>query len=70
MDKTDRRILSPAAFQVTWSGAGGTPSMSIRALDDKERVGRLVSSHFGHGVLTFHRGNPFYFGAQSSIVDP
>lgn len=52
-------VLSPASFVATWTGGAATSSLSIRALDDKQRVGRLVSSHFGHGVLTFHTGYLF-----------
>lgn len=52
-------ILSPASFVATWTGGTAPAAMSIRGLDDKERAGRLASSHFGHGVLTLHTGYLF-----------
>lgn len=52
-------ILSPTSFVATWTGGAAPASMSVRGLDDKERAGRLASSHFGHGVLTFHTGYLF-----------
>lgn len=52
-------LLTPAAFEVTWSGGSGPGAISIRAQADRERVERLVTSHFGHGVLTFHVGYLF-----------
>lgn len=52
-------ILSPVSFVATWTGGAAPASLSVRGLDDKERAGRLASSHFGHGVLTFHTGYLF-----------
>ena len=52
-------ILSPAEFQVTWTGGDSRTSMSIRAKDDRARVERFAASHFGHGMLTFHTGYLF-----------
>lgn len=52
-------ILSPISFQVTWTGDASKHSMIIRSLNDPSRVNRFVTSHFGHGVLTFHTGYLF-----------
>lgn len=52
-------VLSPVSFVATWTGGAATSSLSIRALDDRQRTERLVTSHFGHGVLTFHTGYLF-----------
>jgi hypothetical protein len=52
-------ILSPVAFQATWTGSTLTSGVSISTREDRARVDRLASSHFGHGVLTFHTGYLF-----------
>jgi uncharacterized protein DUF6065 len=52
-------ILSPVDFTVTWTGGDSKASMSVSAKDDRAKVNSLASSHFGHGVLTFHTGYLF-----------
>jgi hypothetical protein len=52
-------ILSPVAFQATWTGGTLRSSLSIGSSDDRARADRLAASHFGHGVLTFHTGYLF-----------
>ena len=52
-------ILSPVDFMATWTGGNSKTAMSIRANGDRARVDRFASSHFGHGVLTFHTGYLF-----------
>ena len=52
-------ILSPVAFSATWFGGDRTSDIAITPIGPRARVERIVSSHFGHGVLTFHTGYLF-----------
>ena len=47
-------IALPFAFEVVWYGGDGLADVQFRSLD--ERAPHFVSSHFGHGVVTFHTG--------------
>jgi hypothetical protein len=75
MDATDRRfayrclplsiansmgweILTPSRVVAEWNGGAGLPDIAI-AVDDRGAADRLASSHFGHGILTFHTGYLF-----------
>jgi hypothetical protein len=75
MDATDRRfayrclplsiansmgweILTPSRVVAEWNGGAGLPDIAI-AIDDHWAADRLASSHFGHGILTFHTGYLF-----------
>ncbi|MCU0687754.1 MAG: DUF6065 family protein [Polyangiaceae bacterium] len=44
-------VLNPSPFEATWRGNTGTNGVLITSLDDSTP---LATSHFGHGVLTFH----------------
>src|SRR5690349_21638148 len=52
-------ILSPVDFEAEWNGGPALTDIKIRPRGDAQRVGRLVNSHFGRGVLTFHTGYLF-----------
>jgi hypothetical protein len=52
-------ILSPVAFEATWSGSDARDAITIRSREDEARARRLASSHFGHGILTLHTGYLF-----------
>jgi len=45
-------ILCPAAFTATWNGLTAIDAIAIKMDDDGSAPG-MVTSHFGHGVLTF-----------------
>ncbi len=45
-------LLNPEPFAAEWNGEAGQTAINIIPLGP--RVPRLVTSHFGHGVLTFH----------------
>lgn len=75
MDSTDRRfayrclplsiansmgweVLTPSRVIAEWNGNRGLSDIAIR-VDRTWADDRLVSSHFGHGILTFHTGYLF-----------
>ena len=45
-------ILCPARFTARWSGGDGKDAVAFQ-FDDDAGDKRFVSSHFGHGVITF-----------------
>ena len=47
-------IQLPFAFESAWNGSDSIDAMQFRSTD--HRMGHLVASHFGHGVMTFHTG--------------
>ena len=47
-------LILPFSFEATW--LGGTDRSDIVIRSDDPGCGRLVTSHFGNGVLTFHTG--------------
>jgi hypothetical protein len=74
MDATDRRfayrclplsiansmgweILTPFRVVAEWNGRTGLSDIAIAA--DEQETDQLASSHFGHGILTFHTGYLF-----------
>lgn len=75
MDKTDRRyayrclplsianamgwdLLSPTRVTAEWNGGVELPDITV-TVDDPAWEGKFASSHFGHGILTFHTGYLF-----------
>jgi len=44
----------PYAVEAAWHGGSGIDSVKLHNLDP--RMGRMVSSHFGSAVITFHTG--------------
>ena len=51
-------LILPAAIEVTWTGRPGVEDILIWGPND-QRMQAIVSSVFGHGVLTFHPGYLF-----------
>ena len=49
-------IRCPCALQAVWFGGAAPSDLHVVGLDDGGRAARLATSHFGHGVLTFHTG--------------
>jgi hypothetical protein len=47
-DQTGWEVLNPAGFEVRWDGGPQPESLTVTG-----DVGATVSSHFGHGVLTW-----------------
>lgn len=47
-------IAFPFAFEAAWFGDADASGVQLRGSD--ERMNTLVTSHFGHGVITFHTG--------------
>jgi hypothetical protein len=52
-------ILSPCAFEVTWSGAVPAWAITVKALDDYPDLAQFAVSHFAYGIVTFHLGYLF-----------
>src|SRR5580658_678757 len=47
-------IALPFAFEAAWYGGDDLSTVQFRCTDPRIRA--LVTSHFGHGVVTFHTG--------------
>ena len=75
MDATDRRyayrcipltianamgweVLSPTRVAAEWNGRPGLADIAV-TVEDPAWKDKLASSHFGHGILTFHPGYLF-----------
>jgi hypothetical protein len=52
-------ILSPCAFEATWTGGLDGKDITFRVLDSFPWLNNFVSSHFTHGIITFHTGYLF-----------
>jgi Family of unknown function (DUF6065) len=52
-------ILAPIGFEASWSGGEDKAAIIVRSAEDPERVKRLATSHFAHGILTLHTGYLF-----------
>lgn len=52
-------LPSPGDFEASWDGGAGKEAISLRSLEDGLPVEAIASSHFGHGILTFHAGHIF-----------
>jgi hypothetical protein len=52
-------ILSPCAFEATWTGSKFASAITLRALDGYAHLHRFAVSHFAHGIITFHLGYLF-----------
>jgi hypothetical protein len=52
-------LLLPAGFKATWNGGNELSDITLEASDASIDISRVASSHFGHGVLTFHVGYLF-----------
>jgi hypothetical protein len=51
-------LLNPVRFRATWNGDPGPDGVTIEFVDSEPRP-HPVSSHFGHGIVTF--GIPYVF---------
>jgi hypothetical protein len=50
-------ITSPLDFEVTWNGNQDINAITARAPGvDPNALRALITSHFAHGILTFHTG--------------
>ena len=49
-------LRCPFAFEAEWNGDNGVEAITVFSRAGGEAVERLIASHFGHGVLTFHPG--------------
>lgn len=52
-------ILCPFSFTVKWNGEQLAGDLRIKAHSFDDPIERFVTSHFAHGVLTFHTGYMF-----------
>jgi hypothetical protein len=52
-------LLCPVTFEVWWHGGNSKDRITFIAAGDGRAIGGFASSHFGHGVLTFHTGYVF-----------
>jgi len=56
---TGWEILCPMAFTAEWTGGLAQEDIKLRSDNPNPDFHRLASSHFSHGVLTFHPGYLF-----------
>lgn len=49
-------ILAPCALEAEWDGTSGLDAITVRSRDTADDPEGFVSSHFGHGILTFRPG--------------
>lgn len=50
-------LTSPMDFEVQWDGGQGIDAVTARASGtDANALRAFITSHFGHGILTFHTG--------------
>ena len=49
-------LRCPFAFEAEWDGGTGVEAITVFTKAGGAAVERLIASHFGHGVLTFHPG--------------
>lgn len=49
-------LRCPFNFEVSWDGSTGLDAIQIRTAAKPTEITRLITSHFGHGILTFHTG--------------
>ena len=52
-------VLSPFGFQAYWNGGQAKDAIVLSDAADAARLARFATSHFGHGILTFHLGYLF-----------
>ena len=53
---TGWELLCPFGFEAEWDGGAGAEAIRITPLVEGTPLDALVTSHFTHGVLTFHVG--------------
>lgn len=47
-------ILSPCAFEATWTGRTPANAITLRALDGYAHLPQFAVTHFAYGIVTFH----------------
>lgn len=52
-------ILSPHSFSIRWNGGEDARDIQFEALDGCPYLSHFVTSHFNHGIVTFHTGYLF-----------
>lgn len=56
---TGWELLSPRSFAATWNGGARREDISLNPTDGGGSLAHFVTSHFQHGILTFHTGYLF-----------
>jgi hypothetical protein len=49
-------LLMPASIEASWDGGAAKESIILKSLSGEAADSQIASSHFGHGILTFHTG--------------
>ena len=52
-------LLVPETFTASWTGGNGLEDIIFKFPQQSDHAPRFASSHFGHGVVTFHPGYLF-----------
>lgn len=52
-------VLCPSGVRAEWNGGNNLGDIKVEVDEPAWREGQLVSSHFGHGILTFQLGYLF-----------
>lgn len=52
-------ILTPCRLTAEWNGGNALADITVETDDPAWGNGKLATSHFGHGILTFHLGYLF-----------
>jgi hypothetical protein len=52
-------ILTPCRIAAEWNGGNELGDLTVASDDPDWPAGKIASSHFGHGILTFHIGYLF-----------
>jgi hypothetical protein len=58
-NSTGWELLTPCSFTATWNGGPLASDIRFDPDDDFADLGRVVTSHFTRGVITFHTGYLF-----------
>ncbi len=49
-------LCCPFSFDAVWDGSDAIEAITILTRAGGDKVGKLIASHFGYGILTFHTG--------------
>lgn len=49
-------LLLPFSFTAEWDGGDSVEAITVHSTAPGPMIERLLASHFGHGILTFHPG--------------
>lgn len=53
------QLLCPTSLTIYWNGGPHTSDMRFEQHDQEIELNRFATSHFGHGIVTFHAGYLF-----------